>query len=118
VEDDEILGYIVIEIRKNAGNFDMGYILDLLTLPGRLDVADVLMQNACSYFDESNVNAIQFKFILEKSMKNLTSKYGFIDISMMSKSAFLWQYKGAEKEFELIRNSPPEKLHFTFGDYL
>jgi hypothetical protein len=118
VEDGEILGYIVTEIRKNDVNVDMGYVLDLLTLPGRLDVADALMQKACSYFDESNVNAIQYKFVQEKSIKTLASKYGFIDKSIISRSTFLWQYKGAEKEFDIIRNSSPEKLHFTYGDYL
>jgi hypothetical protein len=59
VEGDQILGYVILESKKEGG-YSEGYISDLLASPNRDDVADTLMAEACSYFDRLNINSINF----------------------------------------------------------
>jgi len=59
-EDGHILGFIVLGVNRLRLNYPIGFIVDLLTLPSRLDVADALIGNAIKYFDSQNINLINF----------------------------------------------------------
>ncbi len=53
-EDDRLLGYAVLRVSN-----DVGYIADLLALPGRLDVVQSLVANALAWFGERDVPSVQ-----------------------------------------------------------
>ena len=57
-ENGSILGYIILRINKIREDYPIGYIVDLLTLPERLDVVSDLISNSVNYFDVNDVNAI------------------------------------------------------------
>ena len=61
-EDGRVLGYVATEVRESQG-YSEGYILDLLALPDRDDVADELFKSACKYLDERGVNAVHYRVV-------------------------------------------------------
>ncbi len=115
---DEVIGYVVTELRNYADNIQKGYILDLLALPERLDAAGSLLENALSYFNSLGINGVEYQVIRGHPYQSLASKYNLVDTSLISKRYFSWQYKGAEKEYETIKAAPSNKIHFTLSDYL
>ena len=57
-EGGEILGYIVLRINTFNPDYQIGYVVDLLTLPDRYDAADALVNSAVEYFDNNNINIV------------------------------------------------------------
>ena len=111
-EDDHILGYCILRINKYKKEYLTGYIIDLITLPHRLDVAEALINNAILYFNKIKVNSIrcwQFK----NSIYNLLKKHDFINLEKI----FL-QYKFLDKTPTLknLGIIPSDSLHFSMGD--
>ena len=58
VYNDRVLGYCVLRLNERIENYPLGYIVDLLVLPQRLDVTEALIKDALLYFDNMNVNSI------------------------------------------------------------
>ncbi len=110
-ENGKILGYIVIRINRYLKDYPMGYIIYLLTIPGRLDVADKLLKDALNVFDESKVNIITGLFVQNHPIKKVLNWNGFLN-SMEKINIFL----GAE-ELDELKDSDPSKIHFTLGDF-
>lgn len=110
-ENEEILGYIVIRINRYLKGYPMGYIIDLLTIPTRLDAADKLLQDALNIFEEHKVNIITGLFVQNHPIKKALSRNGFLK-SMEKINIFL----GAE-ELNELKDSDPSKIHFTLGDF-
>ena len=52
------MGYSVLKINRLREDYPIGYIVDLLALPDRLEVARVLISDAVRYFDERNINIV------------------------------------------------------------
>ncbi len=57
-KDDKLLGYIILRINYYNKEYPSGHIVDLLTLPDRLDVAEALVKDAIKFFADNNVNTI------------------------------------------------------------
>jgi hypothetical protein len=57
-EGKNIVGYSIIRINRLKKEYPVGYIADLMTLPNRLDVAEVLFSDADEYFSKNKVNTI------------------------------------------------------------
>ncbi len=115
-EGEEILGYCVLQV-KGDGALSEGYIMDLLALPGRLDVASSLFVDACDYFDGLSVNAINYRVVAGHNYQKIASKLGFIDVRSNLPLMMYCHTDLAKKEFKLLENSQPSKIHFSYGDY-
>jgi len=113
VEGDQILGYVILESKKEGG-YSEGYISDLLASPNRDDVADTLMAEACSYFDRLNINSINFWVAKNHPYLGIAERHGFLDSRY---KIYIGCSRGADRaEFSRIESSPPSKVHFQFGD--
>lgn len=110
-EHNKILGYIVIRVNKHLKHYPIGYIVDLLNVPGRLDAADKLVKDALNLFEEYETNVITGLFVQNHPIKKVLSRNGFLN-SMEKVNIFL----GAE-ELNELNNSVPSKIHFTLGDF-
>ena len=117
VKDGEVLGFIVLELRKD-GDYAEGYVADLLALPGRMDFAEALLKNACKYFDDIGVNAVNYRAVKGHPYLSLFSRNGFLDTPRISNMHVIWDFNGSEREYEVIKASHPDKVHFNYGDYL
>jgi GNAT superfamily N-acetyltransferase len=111
IENGKILGYGVFRINKKE-EYHVGYIVDLLALPNRLDNAEALLLDGLTYFRENHVNNVLYQVVENHPYEKLVSKYGFSG-GEANRHFFYnnWGYDG--KRLEKIS---PEKFHFVFGD--
>jgi GNAT superfamily N-acetyltransferase len=114
-EDGELLGYIVICVTWRYTEHPVGYIMELLVLTGRDDVAEALVRHAEKYFRDKEVNAIYFTVVSRHPYEKLLGKYGFID-SRRRPLIYYRVYKDIES-LEEFKNSSPERLHYQFGEF-
>ncbi|MBW1813992.1 MAG: GNAT family N-acetyltransferase [Deltaproteobacteria bacterium] len=114
-EQDQILGYIVLRINERKKNYPVGYIVDILTLPNRFDVADALLDAAVHFFDMNTINIIHLRLVRRHSYVKLLKKYGFIN-SMEKKIIFFRPYGAIENEIAKILSDTAASIHITYGD--
>ena len=62
-EGGRILGYSALRVNRYREDYPVGFIVDLLTLPNRLDVADALVKDAVRYFDDENINIVNYQVV-------------------------------------------------------
>jgi GNAT superfamily N-acetyltransferase len=113
-QDGEILGFIVLETRSKDG-YSEGYIVDLLTCPGRMDVARKLVEETCSFFWESEFNAVHYRVVKDHPYQVIFSEQGFIEIP--SKLHMTYKMFYDKEKMQVIKDSKPSQIHFNYGDY-
>lgn len=112
VSNDHVLGYSVLRINERVKDYPIGYIVDLLVLPQRFDVAEALIKDALLYFDNMKVNSVHC-WQFQNEYYKICVNHGFINTG----SVFL-QYNLLDKDLSLPDLSliSPENLHFALGD--
>jgi GNAT superfamily N-acetyltransferase len=112
---DRILGYIVSRKRISKNNItknSIGYIVDLLTLKNRLDVARALLDDTIEEFDRKSVNLIQSFIIKNHSYEKIFQKRGFLN----SRTKLLTLYKNLNSRIETKNLDSPRRIHLQYGD--
>ncbi len=113
-EDGSIIGYIVMRVNRYRENYPMGYIIDLLTLPDRLDVADALIDEAIRYFDDLKVNIIACCMVKGHPYEKLYLRHGLLNIRTQLRVLYVPIQVGSEiDEFE---KAPVSRLLYQLGD--
>lgn len=111
----KLLGYCVSRVNKYLLEYPLGYIVDLLALPGRLDVIDALVGDAVADFDRQNVNLINYQAVKDHPYTDVLARHGFLD-SRIEILLFYWLYYGQDPIRD-ISNSKAEKLFISWGDH-
>ncbi len=125
VGSEGILGFVVYLLMGEDEYFE-GYLSELLTLPNRLDVASALLKSSCDYFDDHDVNSINYSVVDGHPYQALSESEGFIDTngvrlinsSLLSGSKLFGNFRKCMDDYEILRTSPPLKVHFNYGDTL
>jgi hypothetical protein len=113
LEDDSILGLLVLRLNKIHENYPTGHIVDVLVFPERPDVYDMLLRKATDFFDELGVNCI-FSWVLKgHPWEQIDKSHGFRAISRVG--SYLVPNRVGEKIHDLL-TLEPSKIHFTLGD--
>ncbi|MCW3974767.1 MAG: hypothetical protein NWE86_00800 [Candidatus Bathyarchaeota archaeon] len=114
-EGKNILGYIVLSIRTSkVKDYYIGTIVDLLTIPNRIDVVDALVADAINYFISKSINTIECLFAKNRQFANVLKKYGFIEVKHR---AYLFCFQsGIDNEIKKIKSNLLDNVHFTYGD--
>lgn len=110
-EEGDIAGYCVFRINR-IEEYHEGYIVDLLTLPGRLDLAEELLLSGLHYFKENGVNVISYQVVKGHPYERLFNRYGFHGGEADRR---VFYYKQSDEDIN-IENISPETIHFSFGD--
>lgn len=115
--EHELLGFIVLE-EKTINDYTEGYIVDLLTTPGRPDVAESLIVDACKYFDDLGINSVNVWTILNHPYVKIYSKNGFIDnrIKPFIGFRYLVNDPNLKESFNILETLHPEQLHIQYSD--
>lgn len=113
-EGERVTGYIVLRLNTINKEYPRGYIVDLLTLSGRLDVANALIRKAIDFFTDKGVNIVQALAINGHPYKDLLERNRFVN--GMAKYYLSYRVIKPEKAIKEFESTPPEKLHFMFGD--
>jgi len=111
----DVFGYIVLKINKAIKDYPVGYIVDILTLPGRLDVADELLSAAVYFFDMNNINIVHARLVRGHPYGESLRKAGFVD-SREKKSIFFTPYKKLGNEMTRILSKGTTGIYMTYGD--
>ncbi len=112
--DNEILGYCVLSINQTQNNYKIGYIIDLLSLPERLDVADALIKDVVGFFDRKRINIVNSLVVKNHPYEVILERHGFLN-SRFELKLFSRQLNQQEI-LGIVKTSPPSKIHFSYGD--
>lgn len=113
-EEGSIIGYIVLRVDGFREDYPVGYILDLLTLPNRLDVADALIKEAIRYFDDVKMNVIYCCMVKDHPYEKLYLRHGLLNKRTQLLVSYLPIQVGSEiNEF---KTAPASRLLYQLGD--
>jgi len=111
VENGEMIGYGVFRINK-LEKYHVGYIVDLLTYPDRLDTAEALLLDSLCFFRDNLVNQVIYQVVERHPFESLANKYGFYGGE--ANRHIFYNYLGYDDL--MLEKIPPGKFHFPFGD--
>lgn len=115
IDEDLILGYVVLGINRFKADYPTGWVVDLTTLPFRNDVASALVSQAIKYFDSMDINVVRYWGVKGNPHKGVLNSYGFLNIRKMAPQvSAVPLYPGSE--YDIFLRSHPNELHFQAGD--
>jgi hypothetical protein len=82
INNNEILGFIITELK--SVEYPQAYINELIVKPGRSRVAEALLEKACTFYDDHDVNAINYRVVKGNPLEELSTRQGFIYTSYIS----------------------------------
>jgi hypothetical protein len=112
--DAKILGYMVLRTDRHQLDYAIGYIVDLLTLPNRIDVATALVENAISYFDGHHINMILCMLMKNHPYEAILKRNGFI--TKRERIPLFYKDYTEVKELERREIHSPSRIHLVYGD--
>ena len=115
-ENEAILGYIVFCINKYNRDYPVGCIVDLLAIPGRPDIEEMLILNSLEFLNEQEINIIQCLVVKNHHLKKILQKNGFV---YSRKNLFSYYEISSHVGADLIKfeKSIPDNIHIPFGFY-
>jgi hypothetical protein len=113
-EKGKIMGYSVLRINKYQKNYPVGYIVDLITILGRLEIADALIKDAINFFDNKSINIIECLIPKNHPYSKVYKKYDFID-SRQSIIIFFIPLVRTD-EIDALSKGYAQNIYFSFGD--
>jgi hypothetical protein len=114
LEDNQIIGYSVLRINAYRKEYPVGYIVDLLTVPNRLDAIHTLTKDAIRFFDGKDVNLVNYQVVKGHPNEKVMEGYGFLD-SRINISMFIVMDDNSEL-MDTIKNTTPDRVYFSYGD--
>ncbi|MHA2239144.1 MAG: GNAT family N-acetyltransferase [Candidatus Hodarchaeales archaeon] len=112
--DIDILGYIVSGTKVKNG-YETGFIVDLLSKPFRIDVAEKLLGEALEQFDDEGINVVKSWVLQNHPYDQLFRNNGFLNV-MTSPPFIEFHIYSVENEWNIFSESRPENVHFSMGD--
>jgi len=114
IEGGKVAGYIVLRINRYEKDYPEGYIVDLLTLPGRLDIAEVLIREADRWFTEQRINIVHALIIKGHPYEGLLDGNGYLGDQI--RYHLFYRKINIGEEINYFIKSPSSKIHFEWGD--
>ena len=112
VKGEVVLGIVAIQLTSYNG-YQEGFVMDLLALPGRLDVADALLRNVCNYFDGLGVNAIYYMVIDGHPYQEISKKNGFVD---SQRNPYIGCQLYDVENFKIMRSASRDRIYFGYAE--
>ena len=112
-DEDRLLGYAVTRVNRYLENYPIGYLVDLLALPGRADVTEALMMDALTYFSGLKVNAVHALAIQGHRYEELLSKNNFVKLTDYQ---ILHNIIDTGLDLTQFTSAPSNRMHFVWGD--
>ena len=113
-KEETVLGYIVLRINRANDEYPEGFIVDLLTLSRRYDVASSLVKEANRYFDSHEVNIVHvwaingnpYEEVLKRNEYNDSRYEPFVILHNIS----------LKESWDTIFKIPAPRMHLQYGD--
>jgi hypothetical protein len=110
-----LLGYCVFRANRFREEYPVGYVLDLVAVPGRVDVACSLIGEAVRYFDDAGVNVVNVMVMEGAWFIDALRLNGFLN-SRVKLNVYLDTFGDAD----LVRNLvdlEPGRVLVSWGDH-
>jgi hypothetical protein len=109
-----IVGYIVYKVSKHLEEYPVGYIMEVLTLPDRVDVVEALIGNVVKRFFSMGVNVVHAQIVKGHPYEAYFKHYDFVDSRV---KPFLW-YRPVSLDINLKQfvNATPDRLNYQYGE--
>ena len=111
----KFLGYCVFRVNRFREEYPVGYVLDLVAVPGRVDVACSLVGEAVRYFDDAGVNVVNVMVMEGAWFIDALRLNGFLN-SRVRLNVYLDPFGEAERVRELVEVEPGRVL-VSWGDH-
>jgi hypothetical protein len=114
-QNNSILGYMILSIRKSNINYPEGYIIDMMTLPNYSYLKNTFIEDAINYFNNQDINIIKTLTISKHSNETMFKKHGFIQ----SEPLYL-NYPiptNISQDLVKLENISTDRINFSYGDY-
>ncbi len=112
--DEQILGYVVSSVNRYQPDYPEGYIVDILYLPDRSDVARVLLNRVIEDMDKDNINVVHGFAVEDNVIESIFRQFGFLDTRRNPYIMLNPFCVGAE--WDKFLSSHPSRVHFEYGD--
>ena len=116
-EDGRILGYSVLKMESNNEEYPKGEIIDLLTIPERLDIVDALVADATNFFNHNKINLITSLVVNKHPYERIFERHGFLNIRKKM-HLFYDPLHILKDELKIIESSTTSKVHLSSGDLI
>ncbi len=113
-DDGNVLGYCVYRVDKINNDYQVANVMDFITLPGRVDVAQNLLGNVLGRIDDLGVNYVSCWALKGQSNTGVLSEFGYLDSRTPLSIVHHW-VKSQVGNTELSASRPNE-LHIQMGD--
>jgi hypothetical protein len=114
IGDGQLLGYLVCKINAVNEEYPTGNIVDLLALPNRSDVVDVLVGSVVDIFDDNDVNLISVSMVENHEYRRILNEYGFVDTRQGNYLTYIPFDPISEQE--LVKINDNNRILFHYGD--
>jgi len=114
-DGDRLTGYCVFRINRYREEYPVGYISEIVTMPGRFDIAGALVKSAVDWFSDEDVNIVNFQGMESSLLLDVLEGHGFLN-SRMKIHIFIKPFVNPE-ELHSIIGDDPEKILVSWGDY-
>ena len=103
----------MLRINRFEEDYPTGYIVDLVTLPDKLEIVDMFINDSTSFFNNNNVNIIKSWNSTNDNVSKLLIKYGFVK----HKQLFV-QYKSHDcsANSKSLKFNTSDRINFCYGD--
>jgi len=115
LEDECILGYSVLRINRYRKDYPIGYVVDLLALPNRMDAATALIHDSIRYFDDHKINIVNYQVVNNHPYEQLFKNQGFLKSNI--DFHFFYVPFGGKDELPISDTIVPEKFFSSWGDH-
>ena len=112
-KDSEPVGYCVFTINDYNPEYPVGYIVELMTLPGETEAAIKLVEIAVNYFDDNEVNIINCLTVKGHAVNRILSKQGFLDSRM---PVYVFTYVTDPQKYNKIQGFDRNRVYISYGD--
>jgi hypothetical protein len=112
--DGVFLGYIILRVNRYLADFPVGYIVELLTLPGHDEAAHALISEAMKVFGVENVNIVNYLTVKGNSHEKIFGLHGFLD-SRVNINQF-YNHMGNSDIADRMLGLLPGRTYITWGD--
>jgi hypothetical protein len=114
VQDDEMIGYIVLRINSYEGKRE-GFIVDVLTPQDRYDCFEALIGEGLRFFDEAGINVVKYCGVSDHPYVEYLKGLGFRDSRELVNIYYGIRANG--EHFSQFETASAGTLLFHYGDF-
>jgi hypothetical protein len=114
-ENDRILGYSVLRVNRSSEGYPVGWIVDLLALPRRLDALHAMVVDAVNHFDKNGLNISICLILKGHLLGKVVARHGYLNSRRGPFMVYVPSYENSE--MAKFDKSRVDEVHNVYGDY-